>query len=179
MKKKVGLLIMAAGSYLLTAAVVYAVEVKQAENKGVPVVTQPGPVRTMSSPGGMIFDQLNLTPDQKQKMQTNKQAQNQEMQAMASSLREKNNNLQEALRNPEVTRASVLGITNEIKGLQEKMLDLRIDEAFSVKEILTPEQYTKYQQLMGARLGHIPRASKKEYSGVRASGAPAKSVPTK
>jgi Spy/CpxP family protein refolding chaperone len=166
MKIKVGLLMVAAVSCLLIISVVYAQEVKKVENKGVPVVTQQN---------DRIFDQLNLTPDQKQKLQTNKQAQFQEMQTVSGSLREKNRSLQEALRNPVTTRASVLGIANEVKELQAKLVDLKIDGVFLVKEILTPEQYVKFQQLMEARPGKMPMAGKK----YEHHGEPARIMPNK
>ena len=152
MQKKMGLLIVAVVSCLLIATMVYAQEVKRIENRGAPVGTQPN---------DKIFDQLNLTPEQKQKLKTNKQAQLQEMQAVTASLREKRKILQEALKNPLATRASVLGIAKEIKELQAKQIDLRLDGIFSVKEILTPEQYARFQQLMEEKPGRAPKTGMK------------------
>jgi Spy/CpxP family protein refolding chaperone len=152
MKIKVGLLMVAVAGYLLSTSVVYAQEVKGAENKGNPVGIQQD---------DKLFDQLNLTPEQKQKLKANKQAQVQEMQAVRTSLREKHKSLQEALKNPSVTRASVLGIVNEIKELQAKQVDLRLDGIFSVKDILTPAQYVKFQQLMEEKLNKMVKPAGK------------------
>lgn len=152
MKKRMGLLMAAVVSCLLITNAVYAQGAKEYENKGAPAEIKQGE---------KIFDQLNLTPEQKQKLQANRQTQRQQMQGIMTSLREKYKSLQEALKNPAVTRTSVQEIVDEIKALQAKQTDLRLDGIFSVKEILTPEQYVKFQQLMEEKAGKMRKAGKK------------------
>jgi Spy/CpxP family protein refolding chaperone len=50
------------------------------------------------------------------------------------------------MKNPAVTVASVQPLVNEIKSLQTQIIDGRISGIFAVKEILTPEQFAKFQQ---------------------------------
>ena len=38
-------------------------------------------------------------------------------------------------------------LANEIKSLQAQLIDSRINGIFAVKEILTPEQFAKFQQM--------------------------------
>jgi len=77
-----------------------------------------------------IFKELNLTPEQKQKLEDNRLK------------------LQEKLNDPAVTRSSVEPLISEIKIIQAELIDHRINGIFAVKAILTPEQFAKFNQLM-------------------------------
>jgi Spy/CpxP family protein refolding chaperone len=100
---------------------------------------------------GRIVKELNLTPEQQKKLSENRKAQRQEMEELRTAIKEKQTKLQEALKNPAVTRASVEPIANEIKSLQAQSIDHRISGIFAVKEILTLEQFAKFQQMTGKR----------------------------
>jgi len=95
-----------------------------------------------------IFKELNLTPEQLKKLEENRKAQRQEVEKLFSALKEKQARLQETLKNPAVTRAIVDPLANEIKSLQAQLIDHRIGGIFAVKEILTPGQFAKFQQMM-------------------------------
>jgi len=69
-----------------------------------------------------------------------------------SAIKEKQAQLQQELKNLGVKDASVRPIVSEIKSLQAKLIDLKIKGIFAVKEILTPEQFTKFQEMMEKRL---------------------------
>jgi Spy/CpxP family protein refolding chaperone len=151
MKKKTVLLVVVLVSCLMTALAVYAQEAQEAQSKGeVSEVTK----------GDKFFDQLNITPEQKQKLKENRQAQRQKMQEVNASLKEKRKDLQEALKDPSATRVSVQGIVDEIKTIQARQTDLRLDGIFSVKDILTVQQYAQFQQLMQTKAGEMRKAGK-------------------
>jgi Spy/CpxP family protein refolding chaperone len=95
-----------------------------------------------------IFKELNLTPEQKKKLEDNRTAQDQELSRLRAAMKEKHQKLQQELNKPEVTRAAVEPLVNEIKSLQEKLLDHRINGIFAVKTILTPEQFVNFNQIM-------------------------------
>jgi Spy/CpxP family protein refolding chaperone len=95
-----------------------------------------------------IFQELNLTEQQQKRLGDNRAVQRQEVEKIRLVLREKMEKLQQALRNPSATRVSVEPIVNEIKSLQAKMTDLKVNGIFSVREILTPEQFAKFQEMM-------------------------------
>ncbi len=100
---------------------------------------------------GQIFEGLNLTPEQQQKLSDNRKAQSQEMTQLLSGIREKQAKLQEALKDPKVSRATVEPIVKEIKTLQAKLIDQRVNGIFAVKQILTPEQFASFQQMAEKR----------------------------
>lgn len=148
---KTGLLITLALSCLLITDGA-AQEVKRAENKS-------SSARTQQT--DKIYDQLNLTADQKLKLKEAKETNRQEVQTVAAALREKRKNLQVALKDPAATRASVLGIANEVKSLQAKQIDLKLDGVFMIKDILTPAQYKKLLCLREEWVGKKTTVNKK------------------
>ncbi len=153
MKKKMGYLMLVTVSFLLVTAVAYAQENKETKRQG-----RSGQPRQEET----IFEQLNLTPEQKQRLEDNRQAQRQQAQEVIATLKDKRKNLQEILKNPSTTRSSVREIADDIKALQAKQTDLRLDGIFSVKEILTTEQYVKFQGLMEERAEKM-RGAIKQY----------------
>jgi len=92
--------------------------------------------------------ELKLTPDQKAKLEMNRQAQDEKMKATRSAIKEKHRQLSDALKDPACTRQDVSGIINDIKALQGQMIDGRLDGIFAVKGILTSEQFAKFQDHM-------------------------------
>jgi len=105
---------------------------------------------------GSIFKELNLTPEQQKKLEKNRSVQREEMTKLRMTIKEKRLKLQEALQNSTATKATVEPIANEIKSLQAQLIDNRINGIFAVKEILTPEQFIKFQQMTEKRQGKKP-----------------------
>ncbi|MCX5656811.1 MAG: periplasmic heavy metal sensor [Candidatus Omnitrophica bacterium] len=100
---------------------------------------------------GRVFKELNLTPEQEKKLEENRKAQGEEMTKLHMAIKEKQAKLQEELKNPLVTRATIEPLVNEIKFLQAELIDRRIGGIFAVKEILTPEQFSRFQQMTEKR----------------------------
>lgn len=98
-----------------------------------------------------IYKQLNLTPEQQKKLEDNRKAQREEATQLRTAMRAKEKELQLALKDPAVTRAKVEPLVNEIKSLQGQLIDQRVSGIFAVKQILTPEQIAKFDQLMEKR----------------------------
>ena len=97
---------------------------------------------------GKIIKELNLTPEQQKNLKENRKNQREEMQKGRAEIKEKHLKLKEALKNPDVTKAAVEPLLNEIKLLQSQLIDRRINGIFAVKEILTKEQFIKFLKLM-------------------------------
>lgn len=93
-----------------------------------------------------IFKELNLTTEQKNKLKQNRRAQRDKIEDLQAELKEKHAELASKLNDPDVSRAMVEPIATELKSLHAKIIDSRIDGIFAVKEILTPEQYAKFQE---------------------------------
>jgi len=98
-----------------------------------------------------VYKELNLTPEQQAKLEANRKAQREKSSQLRTTMEEKEKQLQQALKDPAVTKAKVEPLVNEIKSLQGQLIDQRVSGIFAVKEILTPEQASKLHQLMGKR----------------------------
>ncbi|MBU1869105.1 MAG: periplasmic heavy metal sensor [Candidatus Omnitrophica bacterium] len=112
---------------------------------------------------GKIFKELNLTPQQEKKLDENRKSQRQEMKRLFSLMLDKQDKLEAAFKNPKVTKASIEPLVKEIKSLQAQLIDNRISGMFAVKQILSPEQFVKFQQMAEKRR----EGKKKLFSGRR------------
>lgn len=90
-------------------------------------------------------NRLNLSAEQKEKMQALRQNQKQQMEVLAQSLKEKRTQLRDALNNPDATRKSIASLVDDVKTTMSKMVDQRIDDIFAIKSILTADQFTQMQ----------------------------------
>jgi Spy/CpxP family protein refolding chaperone len=103
--------------------------------------------------------ELNLTQEQQSQLQENRKAQYEQRVGLYKAIKEKEMKLREALTNPAVTRGSVEGLANEIKSLQAQLIDARMNSIFTAKEVLTPEQFAKFQAMteehQGSRRGRF------------------------
>ncbi|MDD5422664.1 MAG: periplasmic heavy metal sensor [Candidatus Omnitrophota bacterium] len=95
-----------------------------------------------------LTKELGLTPEQDRKLEANRKAQFEKMKGFRKAMKEKGDELAKALENPAATRSSVEPIAAGMKALESQSVDQRIDGIFSVKEILTPEQFAKFNSLM-------------------------------
>ncbi len=102
-------------------------------------------------PKDRLIRELNLTTEQQSRLEENRKVQREEMKKLHEAVREKYAKLQEALKNPAVTREGVQPIANEMKSLQAQLIDSRINGIFAVKQILTPEQFARFQQMAQKR----------------------------
>jgi Spy/CpxP family protein refolding chaperone len=97
---------------------------------------------------GKLFKELKLTPEQEKKLEDNRKAQQEQLSSLREALKTNHNKLQAKLKDPAVTRSAVEPLVSEIKSLQAKLVDNRIDGIFAVKSILTPEQFVKFDQIV-------------------------------
>jgi len=89
--------------------------------------------------------ELGLTAEQDKQLEANKEAHRTEVKAMHDAMKAKKDELRAAIAKPGTTRAQVEPIVNELKALESQMTDKKIDGIFSVKAILTPEQFSKLE----------------------------------
>jgi len=94
-----------------------------------------------------VMNQLNLAADQKTRLEQAKTAHREEMTALRNMMKEKRRELRDALAKPGTTRQQVEPIVTEIKKLEASMIDKRVDGIFTVKEILTPEQFSRLESM--------------------------------
>jgi|GEM_PF-869288 len=95
-----------------------------------------------------MIKELGLTPGQDQKLEENRKAQDAAMKKFHEEMKQQQDKLKDALKSPEATRVSVEPIVAQMKLLQAQLIDQRISGIFSVKSILTPEQFTKFNEMI-------------------------------
>ena len=98
-----------------------------------------------------LYKELNLTPQQQQKLEENRKAQHEQVSQLRLLLGEKEKQLQQAMKDPGITPAKVEPLVKEIKSLQGQLIDHRVSGIFAVKGILTAEQNAKLNQVMEKR----------------------------
>ena len=100
--------------------------------------------------------ELNLTPEQKEQFREQKYQAKAKKIETRSKLRLKELALRHELEKKEVNRETIDRIVKEIKELHGVMLEQRVDSILKAKEILTPEQFEKFQSLCGKKMqkGH-------------------------
>ena len=100
-----------------------------------------------------IANQLNLSDDQREKIKTLRQAQKQQMEALMQQMQAKRQQMKSELNNPSTTRESIAPIATEIKNIQSQLVDLRINNIFTIKEMLNEDQFSKLQQFHQQKTG--------------------------
>ena len=95
-----------------------------------------------------IYSQLNLTDDQKKQLGANKQQHRAEMESIRQEMKIDREALRGALMQPQLDRPKINAIHNQIKVLQSRMEDDRLSSILAVRAILTPEQYSKFVNLL-------------------------------
>jgi periplasmic protein CpxP/Spy len=99
-----------------------------------------------------LWQELNLTPQQKQRMNDIHQKSTAKMRGYKKSLAKAQKELAE-LRNSRATSSRITQKQNEIASIQLQISELRKEYTAAMKEILTPEQWTKLQKLKKERQG--------------------------
>jgi Spy/CpxP family protein refolding chaperone len=121
-------------------------------------------------PAGKNFmKELNLTPEQTEKLKAQREAKQASHKAMREQMKVKMQALHEAIAKPGATRASVDGLVGEVNALKGQMFSQKIDGLFAMKEILTSEQFAKMQEK------HKERMSKKHEGWGKKDPGPAQS----
>lgn len=139
MKKGMRIAVIAVAVMFLAGSLLYAQDNADVEALGKPQG------RRQEKP---ILKVLGLTPEQQKSLEANRQAQRQEMVRVVGALKVQKDSLEQALKDYSVTRAGVEPIVTTIKSLQAQLIDQRINGIFTVKEILTPEQFAKFQEIV-------------------------------
>jgi Spy/CpxP family protein refolding chaperone len=94
-----------------------------------------------------VTKDLNLTAEQEKLLKDSKTAHRAEMEAVMKTLKAKRQELKDVLSKPGVTKDQVAPVAAEIKALQAQVVDRRIDGIFTIKNILSPEQFQKLQAM--------------------------------
>ena len=95
-----------------------------------------------------IYSQLNLTDDQTKKLEANKQQHRARMEGARREMRVEKRALQEELMKPQLDMLKINGLHYQIKALLSQMEDIKLSSILTVRAILTPEQFSRFVNLM-------------------------------
>jgi Spy/CpxP family protein refolding chaperone len=91
-----------------------------------------------------LVKELGLTDEQKEKMDRFREEKKEEKKELHQALRGKQKELREELQLYDSNMGKVKSLASEIKRLQGKLIDLRVESIENVKSVLTEEQYKKF-----------------------------------
>jgi Spy/CpxP family protein refolding chaperone len=94
-----------------------------------------------------IVNELWLSPEQKTTLLDDQKKAQLERKNIHTAIRTKQQELKEELEKQESDQNAITAIANELKKLQGSMIDQRISSILKVKELLTPEQFQKFETL--------------------------------
>lgn len=102
-----------------------------------------------------MMKDLNLTQEQKDKLKAQREAQKESQKAAREQMKTKMEALHALIAKPGTTRADVNGLLSEVSALKDQMFTQRIDGIFAMKQILTPEQFTKMEAKRTEHMGKM------------------------
>ncbi|HLF18718.1 MAG TPA: Spy/CpxP family protein refolding chaperone [Candidatus Omnitrophota bacterium] len=121
-----------------------------------------------------MYDELGLTPEQRTALKQHKETHRGEMKALREQIQAKREELKNEIQKADFDEGKVRAISNEVNTLQGKMAEHRLNGMFEVRKILTPEQFTKFQELKEDHKGKFNKERFKERLEHRKEGMPGK-----
>lgn len=128
--------------FVLTSPLVYAADAEQPASKEA-TFKQKAQERMQQ-----LYKELNVTDEQRMQLEANKTKNMQEVKTLMQSMREKREFMRAEFQKEELNEAAVKKINAEIKQLQDRMSDLRLEGMLLIRRILTPEQFKKFSEKM-------------------------------
>ena len=92
-------------------------------------------------------EELNLTPEQVEQIKAHRETQRKANKEVREKLKTSMKTLHTEIAKPDTDRAKVQSIAAEINGYRGQLFAQHIDGVLDFKEILTPEQFTKMEEL--------------------------------
>lgn len=105
-----------------------------------------------------IFKQLNLTPEQRGKIETIRAQGQERTRAQREQLMTRRQELHQLIRSASATRDQALAKQREVNALQNQLAEARVSTWFEMRAVLTPEQLS---QLESAKM-QKPRRMKRQ-----------------
>lgn len=95
-----------------------------------------------------VYNQLDLSDDQRAKLEQAKAKHESSRQEILTRLRANMKAMTEELKKTDYDQEKIRGLNEESKTLRDQMSDERLEGIFEVREILTPEQFARFSELM-------------------------------
>ncbi|MFC1666544.1 Spy/CpxP family protein refolding chaperone [Candidatus Omnitrophota bacterium] len=107
-----------------------------------------------------ISKELNLTPEQEEQLKAHKTQNREGMKAFRHEISNKRKELREELQKQELDMEKINQLNNELKIIHSEMQDNRLEGILEVRNILSPEQYTKFRAFIGKHRNGMKRHRK-------------------
>ncbi len=108
-----------------------------------------------------IYSQLNITPEQKKDLESNKLANREKRKVLFEKMRSQKEALNQELMKADLDMAKINEIQNSIKTLQSQMADERLESILAVRKILSAEQFANFiTQMEKSRQDHRGKEEK-------------------
>ncbi len=108
------------------------------------------PNRPAGREGG-LFEKLNLSADQKQKMQTVRDRYKEQVSQRMQAVRQARQELETMMSSPTANVSQMREKHRQIMGLRQQLEEVQFESTLAMREVLTPEQRTQLSQLMQQR----------------------------
>lgn len=95
-----------------------------------------------------IFKELNLTDEQKQKLEEKGREHKDGAQHLRNDMRELKEALRQELEKESLDMAKINQIQGQIKEKQSQMMDNRLEGVLELRGVLTPDQYKEFTEKM-------------------------------
>ncbi len=95
-----------------------------------------------------VYKQLNLTDTQKKQLEANKLQHRSKMQSLHQEVKADKEALKDELMKPGLDMAKINGLHRKIKAVMSQMEDIKLNSILEVRTILTPQQFSKFINLM-------------------------------
>jgi RNA polymerase sigma-70 factor (ECF subfamily) len=132
--------------------IVAAFPLAHAENPGPDGTSAKGHSLPRQQAGGQrfeeIYSQLNLTDVQRKQLEANKHQHRTRMERARQEMKMDKEELKEELMKPQLDMPKIYGLHRQIKVLLSQMEDVKLSSILAVRSILTPEQFSKFVNLM-------------------------------
>ncbi|MBU1062282.1 MAG: Spy/CpxP family protein refolding chaperone [Candidatus Omnitrophica bacterium] len=93
--------------------------------------------------------ELNLTPEQEEQLKRHKTQSRERMKELREKISSKREELGKELQRQELDMEKINQFNTELKVMNSEMQDDRLKCVLEVREILSPEQYTKFKEFIG------------------------------
>ncbi|MBI4668813.1 MAG: periplasmic heavy metal sensor [Elusimicrobia bacterium] len=94
-----------------------------------------------------IFKELGLTPEQKKQLTEHRKIHREQARQLQKTLKEKRKILKQELEKSDFNEARVKEAHAQMKEIQNKLTDHRLEGILKVRQIMTAEQFKKFQEL--------------------------------
>jgi Spy/CpxP family protein refolding chaperone len=94
-----------------------------------------------------VHQELGLTPEQEAQLKATREKGHTQKEALQQQIKSKYGELQAELQKPDYSADKVKQIHSELKALKDQKEDIQLEGILEVRKVLSPEQYTKFQEM--------------------------------